>query len=65
MPTSRADGAVQGVITTAVEMTEQKRREQTLRTLLREVSHRSKNLLAIIQSIATQTGRYSDRSRIS
>lgn len=50
---------VGGVVTTAVDITEQKRREQTLRTLLREVSHRSKNLLAIIQSIATQTGRYS------
>ncbi|MER8490680.1 sensor histidine kinase [Mesorhizobium australicum] len=54
------DGDVQGVVTTMVETTEQKRREQTLTTLLREVSHRSKNLLAIIQSIATQTGRYSD-----
>lgn len=54
-----ADGAVAGVVTTSVEITEQKRREQTLRALLREVSHRSKNLLAIIQSIATQTGRYS------
>ncbi|MCV3207766.1 sensor histidine kinase [Mesorhizobium sp. YC-39] len=53
-------GTVTGVVTTMVETTEQKRREQTLRTLLREVSHRSKNLLAIIQSIATQTGRYSD-----
>lgn len=53
-------GSVQGVVTTMVETTEQKRREQTLTTLLREVSHRSKNLLAIIQSIATQTGRYSD-----
>lgn len=52
-------GAITGVVTTAVETTEQKRREQTLRALLREVSHRSKNLLAIIQSIATQTGRYS------
>ncbi len=52
------DGAARGIITTAVEITEQKRREQTLRTLLREVSHRSKNLLAIIQSIATQTGRH-------
>ncbi len=30
-----------------------------LRALLREVSHRSKNLLAIIQSIAFQTARYS------
>lgn len=53
-------GDVQGVVTTIVETTEQKRREQTLTTLLREVSHRSKNLLAIIQSIASQTGRYSD-----
>ena len=48
-----------GVITTAIDVTDRKRREQTLRALLREVSHRSKNLLAIIQSIATQTGRYS------
>ncbi len=57
----RGDGGdVQGVVTTMVETTEQKRREQTLKTLLREVSHRSKNLLAIIQSIATQTGRYSE-----
>ena len=55
-----ADGSVQGVVTTKLEITEQRRREQTLKTLLREVSHRSKNLLAIIQSIASQTGRYSD-----
>lgn len=54
------NGTVRGVLTTKVETTEQKRREQTLKTLLREVSHRSKNLLAIIQSIASQTGRHSD-----
>ncbi len=54
------DGTVQAVVTTAVDITEQKRREQTLKNLLREVAHRSKNLLAIIQSIASQTGRYSD-----
>jgi len=52
------DDEIVGVVTTIVEITDRKRREQTLRTLLREVSHRSKNLLAIIQSIATQTGRY-------
>jgi two-component sensor histidine kinase len=55
-----ADGDLKGLITTAIDVTDRKRREQTLRALLREVSHRSKNLLAIIQSIATQTGRYSD-----
>lgn len=52
-------GRIKGVVITVVEVTEQKRREQTLKALLREVSHRSKNLLAIIQSIASQTGRYS------
>lgn len=51
---------IRGIVTTAVETTEHRRREQTLRALLREVSHRSKNLLAIIQSVATQTGRHSD-----
>jgi two-component sensor histidine kinase len=55
-----ADGDLKGIITTVIDVTDRKRREQTLRALLREVSHRSKNLLAIIQSIATQTGRYSD-----
>ncbi|MEO3389269.1 HWE histidine kinase domain-containing protein [Mesorhizobium sp. CAU 1741] len=53
------EGDILGIVTTVVEITDRKHREQTLRTLLREVSHRSKNLLAIIQSIATQTGRYS------
>ena len=55
-----ASGRILGIVMTAVDITEQKRREQALRTLLREVAHRSKNLLAIIQSIATQTGRYSE-----
>lgn len=53
------DGTVNGLITTGIDVTDRKQREQTLRALLREVSHRSKNLLAIIQSIATQTGRHS------
>ena len=54
------DGTISGIMATAVNITDQKRREQTLRTLLREVAHRSKNLLAIIQSIAVQTGRHSE-----
>jgi two-component sensor histidine kinase len=53
------DGEICGAVTTAVETTAQKQREQTLQVLLREVSHRSRNLLAIIQGIANQTGRYS------
>lgn len=47
------------LITIVLDRTEDRRRERLLRALLREVSHRSKNLLAIIQSIASQTARYS------
>jgi two-component sensor histidine kinase len=50
----------QQVITTIIDRTEDRRREKVLQQLLREVSHRSKNLLAIIQSIATQTSQHSD-----
>lgn len=46
--------------TVILDRSEDLRRERLLRALLREVSHRSKNLLAIIQSIAAQTARYSD-----
>ncbi|UXN03706.1 sensor histidine kinase [Bartonella sp. HY406] len=49
-----------GLITTGVNVSELRQREQVLKILLREVSHRSKNLLAIMQSIASQTARFSD-----
>ncbi|PWL16903.1 histidine kinase [Falsochrobactrum shanghaiense] len=55
-----ADGNIHGLVTTAFEISELKRREQVLKTLLREVSHRSKNLLAIVQSMASQTARFTD-----
>ncbi len=42
------------------DITLRKSTERITVSLLREVSHRSKNLLAIIQSIATQTARHSD-----
>lgn len=48
------------IITTIIDRSEDRRREKVLQQLLREVSHRSKNLLAIIQSIATQTSQHSD-----
>lgn len=54
------NGKIIGIITTGVDISGLRRREQVLKILLREVSHRSKNLLAIIQSIATQTARYTE-----
>ncbi|MBU4529215.1 MAG: PAS domain-containing protein [Hoeflea sp.] len=50
-------GAIIGVVTTILDIDDLKYRETVLRTLLRELNHRSKNLLAIIQSIASQTAR--------
>jgi two-component sensor histidine kinase len=58
-PLRNEEGMVYAIATTMVDVTEQKQRERALHMLLREVSHRSKNLLAIIQSIASQTGRFS------
>lgn len=54
------DGTLAGILTTMVDISELKRREQILKVLLREVSHRSKNLLSIIQSVAAQTARFTD-----
>lgn len=58
-PDRNGEGVVIGIFSTLIEMTDQKRREVQLKSLLREVSHRSKNLLAIILSLASQTARSS------
>lgn len=49
----------EGVITIVTDVTEERSREAAVTDLLREVSHRSKNLLAIVQSVAMQTARHS------
>ncbi|KJV10719.1 hypothetical protein VZ95_03095 [Elstera litoralis] len=50
------DGDIIGITTVAIDVTRHKLYEQHLQNLLRELSHRSKNLLAIVQGIARQTG---------
>jgi two-component sensor histidine kinase len=50
-------GQENGLLSIITEITETRHREKVLKSLLRELSHRSKNLLAIIQGIATQTAR--------
>lgn len=51
------DGEVIGVLTTCIETTAFRRRQDELRGLLRELTHRTKNLLAVIMGIARQSGR--------
>lgn len=50
-----AAGAPRGLFATVMDITQAKRREAALRDLLLEVSHRSRNMLAILQSILGQT----------
>ncbi len=49
------DGAARGLFVTVTDITQTKSREAALRDLLFEVSHRSRNMLAILQSILGQT----------
>ncbi len=51
-----ADGRVL-VLETNRDITERKRAEEKIRLLMREVNHRSKNLLAVVQAVANQTAR--------
>lgn len=51
------DGEVVGLLTTAIDATEHRRRQDELAFLLSELTHRTKNLLAVIQGIARQSSR--------
>ena len=57
-PLRNEAGVIVGLICASVEVTERKEAEAHLRLLLRELTHRSKNLLAVIQAMARQTARH-------
>lgn len=48
-------GAVVGIIGTMLDLTDRRRDEMRIRLMLRELTHRSKNLLAVIQAMARKT----------
>jgi len=54
-PRFGSDGTFQGYIGSVIDITDRKASEDRQRLLLEELNHRVKNMLAIIQSIATQT----------
>ncbi|WP_342361084.1 sensor histidine kinase [Terrarubrum flagellatum] len=54
-PTRDGEGAINGLTGVAVEITDRKRREQNIRLLMREIAHRAKNILAVVQAMARQT----------
>jgi PAS domain S-box-containing protein len=53
-------GRVVGISSIVRDIGERKARETHIEFLMRELAHRSKNLLAVVQAIAGQTARYSD-----
>jgi PAS domain S-box-containing protein len=55
-----SDGKAQLVANMVADITERKQAEEHIKLLMREVSHRSKNLLAVVQAIASQTIRTSE-----
>ncbi len=55
-----AAGNVLGVIGTALDLTERRADEKRMRLMMRELTHRSKNLLAVIQAMARKTASLSE-----
>lgn len=55
-----AKGKPQRLVHVVADITDRKNAEEHIHQLLRELTHRGKNLLAVIQAIASQTGRRSD-----
>jgi PAS domain S-box-containing protein len=58
-PMRRPDGHIFGFSAVFRDMTERKRVEKHLRMVMRELSHRTKNLLAVIVAMVRQTARSS------
>lgn len=57
-PLPDSKGNIVGVTCALFDITDRKTNEGHLRLLMRELTHRSKNLLAVIQSMARQTARH-------
>jgi len=56
----RPDGKALRLVNIVTDITERKVAEDHIQLLMREISHRSKNLLSVVQAIAGQTARTAD-----
>lgn len=64
-PIRDEDGRILRWFGTNTDITEQKKDEERIRTLLEEVNHRAKNLLAVVQAVARRTASCSPEDFIS
>lgn len=55
-PAQTAEGQ-SGVLTAAVDISDQKRQQEHLQVIMRELAHRSRNLLSMVDGIARQTAK--------
>jgi PAS domain S-box-containing protein len=53
-------GEIVGIVGVSTDITDRERRTQHMEFVMRELTHRSKNLLTIIQSVARQTSKQTD-----
>jgi two-component sensor histidine kinase len=58
-PDRDSTGKVVGLVGLAIDTTDRRKQEVTIEAIARDLSHRTKNLLAVIQSLGTQTARAS------
>jgi PAS domain S-box-containing protein len=58
IPLRDASSTVYRWIGTHIDISEQKRREEHIRFIVDELSHRTKNLLAVVMAVANQTAHY-------
>ncbi len=58
-PLRDQSGQIIGVVGVSTDVTDREKRAQHMEFIMRELSHRSKNLLTVIQSIARQTAKQS------
>lgn len=56
-PITDATGAVVRIVASGFDITERKKSEEHVRLLMGEINHRSKNVLALVQSVARMTGK--------
>lgn len=54
-PNLKADGTVMGITCASIDITHRKRNEEQMRLVMRELTHRTKNLLTVVIAIARQT----------
>jgi PAS domain S-box-containing protein len=64
-PVKDREGSIYGFGVVVEDITERKRQEEQRQLLMREVNHRSKNLLSLVQAIAYQTAEGEPRDFVS